>query len=181
MDEVPDLEGDTLKLVIVKAGRYHETIQGIVRKLVKEKKHRGVYVTLNRSCCRLEDIFSREGIPTDNIFFVDAVSRITGSCSEEKVNHSFVADPHNLSGLNISIFRSLEGLGEENRRFLILDCLSSLLIYNKSQQISRFLHSFTAEIRPWNLNGVIVSIEGEFKPDAVRTFSGFCDEVIEIG
>ncbi|MCK4491418.1 MAG: hypothetical protein KAU03_02260, partial [Candidatus Altiarchaeales archaeon] len=111
---------------------------------------------------------------------VDAVSKVTGGCSKEKENHSFVADPHNLSELSISVFRNLAELEEERRRFLILDSLSSLLIYNKVHFISRFLHSFTAELRPWNLNGVIICVGGEFEPDTLRTFSGFCDEVIEI-
>ncbi len=169
-----------MKLLISGVEGYHKTLLNIVRELVVEKEQGGVYVALNRSCCRLEDVFSGVGIPTENIFFVDAVSKVTGGCSKEKENYSFVADPHNLSELSISVFRNLEELEEERRRFLILDSLSSLLIYNKVHSISRFLHSFTAELRPWNLNGVIVCVGGEFEPDTLGTFSGFCDEVIEI-
>jgi KaiC/GvpD/RAD55 family RecA-like ATPase len=178
MDELPEICGNTLKLVIPKAEKYHETIESIVYELVKKKGQRGVYVTLNRSSPRLVDVFAQKGIPTDSIFFVDAVAPIAGSCQNDE--SCCLCDPHNLSELSITVFKNLEKLPAEKRSFLVFDSLSSLLISNKTAQIPKFLHTFTAEMRPWNLNGIIVSIEGEFDADIIRTCAGFFDEVVRI-
>jgi KaiC/GvpD/RAD55 family RecA-like ATPase len=178
MDELPEIRGNTLKLVIPKAEKYHETITSIVYELVKKDGQRGIYVTLNRSSPRLAEVFAQKGIPKDSIFFVDAVSPLAGSCQNDE--SCCLCDPHNLSELSITVFKNLEMLPAEKRSFLIFDSLSSLLISNKASQIPKFLHSFTAEMRPWNLNGIIVSVEGEFEADVIRTCAGFFDEVIRV-
>jgi len=174
-EEFRGIEDRSIVLFIPSITGYHQDIIDILDLLVNEQNLNCVYVTTNKSHRRLNDLFSKKGINTEAIFFVDTVSKGLGFDTDN--GHSFLlADPRNLSGLSITIAKAVK---RSNARVLIFDSLSGLNLYNSVSHISKFFHALTAEIRSWNIGAVIISMDKEFKEGSISTFSGFCDKTIK--
>ncbi|RLI88743.1 MAG: hypothetical protein DRO62_03105 [Candidatus Altiarchaeales archaeon] len=173
-EEFRDIEDRSIVLFIPPITEYHQDIIDILDLLVNEQNLNCVYVTINKSYRRLNELFSKKGINTEGIFFVDTISKGLGFDTDE--GDSFLlADPRNLSGLGIAISNAIK---RSNARVMVFDSLSGLNLYNSVSHISKFFHALTAEIRSWNIGAVIISIDGEFKEELIDTFSGFCDKTI---
>jgi len=174
-EEFRDIEDKSIVLFIPSITEYHQSIPDILDLLVNERDLNCVYVTINKSYRRLNDLFSKKGINTGSIFFVDTVSKGLGFDSNDG-DFFLLADPRNLSGLSITIAKAVK---RSNGRFLIFDSLSSLNLYNSVSRISKFFHALTAEIRSWNIGAIVISMDEEFKEELINTFSGFCDKTIK--
>jgi len=91
----------------------------------------GIYVSLNKTQKSIEELFKKEGINTEKIFFIDCVTK---EKTREDVLHS---SPRDLDQLLYSIKNFAENIGEE--KFLIIDALSTLLIYNSENKVAAFI------------------------------------------
>ncbi len=174
-EELRDIENRSIVLFIPSLTEYHQSIIDILNVLVNERNLNCVYVTTSRSYKRLNDLFSKKGINTENIFFVDAVSKGIGFDNGDG-DFFLLSDPRNLSNLSITIAKAVKKV---NGRFLILDSLSGLNLYNSVPHISKFFHALTAEIRSWGIGAIVISVDEEFKDELINTFSGFCDKTIK--
>ncbi len=116
------VEDTSIVLVIPSAKEYHHSITDILEVLVNKRKLSCIYVTVSRSYKRLNDLFNKKGISTENILFVDAVSKGLGF---DTVDGDFylLSDPRNLSNLSITISKAVERLQGE-KSFIVFDSLS---------------------------------------------------------
>jgi archaellum biogenesis ATPase FlaH len=64
------------------------------------------------------------------------------------------------------------------KKFLFLDSLSSLLIYNGEDSVKEFTHSIINKIRLDNIAGVILSIDKKGAEDLLKTLAPMCDREV---
>jgi KaiC/GvpD/RAD55 family RecA-like ATPase len=171
---------NALVLVLVGAKYYVDTNMQIIRYLTVEKKLPGVYVTINKPYKTIKRILEEAKIPTSRIIFVDAISNYAGSESKKTKDCVFIDTPADLTGISIAISEAVEALPTQNK-FLFLDSLSTLLIYNSAGSVAKFAHFLTAKIRAWEITGIIISMEKETDKTLVNRLAQFCDHFIEIG
>jgi hypothetical protein len=63
---------------------------------------------------------------------------------------------------------------------LFVDSISTLLIYNRAETVSKFLHFLTGKIRVLNLNGVLLSTEKELDPEFADQLEQFVDKTVDL-
>lgn len=95
----------------------------------------GIYVSINKTQKSTEELLLREGIDTKKIFFVDCV---TTEKTRDDVLH---IEPQNLDLLSTAIKEFIKDIPGE--KFLIIDALSTLLIYNDENKVARFIKEVT--------------------------------------
>lgn len=95
----------------------------------------GVYVSLNKTQKSTEDMLSRAGINTERLFFIDCV---TDYRSREDVLH---IAPHDLLTLTQAVNYFIKEIPGD--KFLIIDALSTLLIYNDDDKVAQFVRLVT--------------------------------------
>jgi archaellum biogenesis ATPase FlaH len=109
-----------------------ETLQGKINSVVGSFENiPGIYICLNKTQKGTEVIFKEEGIKIDKLFFIDCV---TSEKSRSDVLH---IDPHQLEILNSAIHNFINDINGE--KILIIDALSTLLIYNEEDNVVNFV------------------------------------------
>jgi archaellum biogenesis ATPase FlaH len=137
----------------------------------------GVYVSITRPHEYILNAMDDSGIPSTNLFFIDCISLMAGKQQEKLDNVVYVENPSSLEEVSMYLDRMLSKVGRE-RKFLFLDSLSSLLIYNTDKSVKEFTHFIINKIRLENIAGVILSIEKKEVEELVKTLNPMCDTEI---
>ena len=113
-----------------------EKLQYSVNSAVKSFKNiPGIYVSLNKTQKSTENILRKNNINTNKIFFIDCV---TSEKTREDVLH---IAPDQLDLLSSAINAFIKDI--KGKKFLILDALSTLLIYNDENKVAKFVKEIT--------------------------------------
>lgn len=162
-------------LTLIDPMRYQEAVFGIVKYFTQVSKQ-GVYVTLNKPFNVLTKNFEKAGISANTLFFVDGITNVPAA--EEGPDHACLGSGVDLSNLCIGISRAVSKI--KDQKFLLLDSLSTLLIYNDSKAVSKFAHLLTEKMRRWETQGSLLTVEMNTERDVVSQLAPFCDKVVKI-
>ncbi|MBR9706426.1 hypothetical protein GOV14_05300 [Candidatus Pacearchaeota archaeon] len=114
-----------------------ENLQDQINSLVKSQKTKtGIYVSLNKTQKSIEQILKQENIATNKLFFIDCVASIK---EKEDVLH---IPPNDLNELIYAIKTFFKEISEE--KYLIIDALSTFLIYNETNKVAEFINKITS-------------------------------------
>lgn len=95
----------------------------------------GVYVSLNKTQKSTEKMLKKSGVSTNRLFFIDCVT-------EEKARDDVLhIAPDQLELLSTAISSFIDDI--PGRKFLIIDALSTLLIYNNENSVAKFAKEVT--------------------------------------
>jgi len=109
-----------------------ENLQKEVNEVVKTfSANPGIYVSLNKTHESIENILKKEKININKLFFIDCVT------SEQKRDDILHISPRELGKLSSAISTFIKDI--PGKKFLIIDALSTLLIYNDENKVARFV------------------------------------------
>jgi len=109
-----------------------EKLQNRINSVLKSFKNIYViYVSLNKSQKTMDDILKKRKINTDRFFFIDCVT------SEKTRDDVLRIEPTRLDLLQSAINSFVKNIKGEV--FLIIDSLSTLLIYNDKNKVANFI------------------------------------------
>jgi archaellum biogenesis ATPase FlaH len=113
-----------------------EKIQDELNKVVKLNCDKPiVFVSLNKTSESLEKIFREKQINASKLFIIDCMA---GASSSAEVIQVKPTDLDKLSFVINSFIKEIEG-----KKLLVIDALSTLLIYNNENKVARFVKSVT--------------------------------------
>jgi len=107
----------------------------IVDSIKSFKNVPGIYVSLNKTQKSTELMLKKSGIDTKRLFFIDCV---TSEKTRDDVLH---IPPDKLDLLSDAIHEFIKDI--EGQKFLIIDALSTLLIYNAENKVAKFVKEVT--------------------------------------
>ena len=147
-----------------------------VRLLTGKFGYEGIYVSLNNHYSKLAKSFDERKIDTKKIYFIDANSG-SGKNAPRCV---FVRSPSSLTEISIAVNNAIAAL-KVKKRFLIIDSLSDLAMFNPVQSVEKFMHSIAGKIRNYELTGVIVLYGArDLDPHLMTMMNQLHDEAIRI-
>ncbi|MFA5856944.1 MAG: hypothetical protein WC867_06295 [Candidatus Pacearchaeota archaeon] len=132
------------------------------------QKTPGIYVSLNKTQKSVEDILNKENIDTKKLFFIDCV---TSDKIRDDVLH---IPPNDLDKLSYAISSFIKEIKDE--KFLIIDALSTLLIYNNENKVAAFVKEITNFASEKNVKIVAFSPQTKGEELLNKIFN-FFDEV----
>lgn len=142
-----------------------ETLQSKINATVKSFDGRiGIYISLNKTQKSTEEILKKNGINTDKLFFIDCVTI-------EKVREDVLhIRPEQLDKLSTAINEFIKDIPDD--KFLIIDALSTLLIYNNENKVAIFIKELTEYASDNNVHVIAFSpkTQGEELLDKIFNF-----------
>ena len=166
-------------LVTVNSKEYFRTNIEIIKFLANDENVPGVYVTVNKPYQVMIKVLKENKINTKSLKFIDCITSVAGGKPEKTEDCLFISSPQNLTDLGVAMDQALKALPEDDK-FLFLDSLSTLLIYNSVGTVAKFSHFLTSRMKLMGLRGVLISLEGETDPQLLSQLSQFCDGVIDL-
>ncbi len=161
-------------VVLISSSRDHEQVMIDLHKAVS-KKFKICMITIHKSFPALIKKFKEQGIDYSNYCFIDCIS-----AENTKVKDSeqcmYVPSPVALTELAIVVTKMKK---MHKTDLIILDNISSMLIYNKEPTVLRFLNFMMAKVRKTETKA-IYSILKESRKEFIADLTLFADAVIEI-
>ncbi len=175
---IKTLPAGTTNLLIVRLKDYATTPRALLTYFAQEKMP-GVYVSVNKPYMDIVKTLPNKETSIPQTQFVDAITALTGRGVEDNQVVTFIDSPLALVELNLAISDRMKGL-VSNQKFLILDSVSTLLVYNTPQSVEKFCHTVIAKNRAENVLGLFLMIESEDHRGVVETLAQFVDNVITV-
>jgi len=163
-------------LIIIPNEKYTESILEIVKQLSKIYK-KTCYVSLNKLYSALLKSLEDDGIDTEKFCFVDVITKTADPQFKGGKNCRCIPSPSHLTEISLGIS---EDLKVNKPNCLLFDSLSTILIYQKGDVVTRFVHSLTGNIRKSGCVGVLTVLEGDTANTSIKEMSMFVDKVIHI-
>jgi len=177
--DIGSMEEGNVVLILTSAEKYLENIVSALKTLINKKNHSCVYVTINKPYQVLLNVLKKNSINTEKIFFIDLISRMTRIEAAGAKDCLFITSPDSLTELSIAITESVGNLRDKNK-FIFLDSLSTMLIYNQTGTVTKFAHFLIGKMKTETVKMIIISLEKEMDPKLVSQISSFVDKVIKV-
>lgn len=165
----------TTNLIIVRVGDYASTAKALLG-YFRQSKTPGVYVTINKP---YSDLVKGMTSPPENVTYVDSITALTGRGTPELPHVTYLDSPLALVEMNLAIADELKKV-VSNKKFLVLDSVSTLLVYNSPQAVEKFCHTVISKNRNETVVGIFLMIESEEHRSVVDTLAQFVDNVVFI-
>lgn len=175
--ELEDLPDEWLVSVLVDATYALKADLILLKYFVNRREMNGVYVCIDRPYSYIGRLLERHGIDPMKIYFIDAISQLSGCKPQERENVTFVKGPFDLTSLSRAINIAFPKKSEKPY-FLLVDNIATLQLYNSVDSIGRFAHFVSGKLREMGIYGVIVMLENEMDKKLISLVNRFCDKRI---
>jgi hypothetical protein len=179
-EEYKKLDSGWITLIQIPSDFHQKMNTESIRILTSELKYTVIYITLGKPCSELDVLFSKEKINTDKLFYVDAISQMYGQKKADKKRYIYTAGPLDIDAISISLRSLLSQLSGE-RVCVLLDSVSTVLLYNSLPRTVRFSQFLTKTLKQLGVNGVIVSVTSSAVTKKLTSkLKTLCDEFIDL-
>jgi archaellum biogenesis ATPase FlaH len=173
-DRLGKMGSQSVVLISPKSENYGPVLAGALDILINRKRMGGVYVSVTKPAEFVIRTMTAAQTPSDDVYFVDCISGMTAGAHEKNEQVAYVENPSSLEEVSMYINRMLAKVKSHNK-FIFLDSLSSLLIYNNDKSVREFTHFLINKVRVESISGIILSIEKKEAEDLVKTLTPMCD------
>jgi KaiC/GvpD/RAD55 family RecA-like ATPase len=167
-----------ITLVLASSGKYQSVLPKVVKSFAGKKNFFGVYVTVNKPYATLNESFKRDGVKTDRMFFIDCVTKMVGGASKPSDRFLTIESPQFLTEISIAVSQAMSAL-PKGEKYFVLDSVSSLLIYNSSGTVARFIHFLSGKLREWDARGIFLAVDTEVEA-LLPYISQFVDKTVHV-
>lgn len=147
-----------------------ESLQKRILSEIKSLKCPGMYVSLNKSQKSTAAFLRKGGVDTKKLFFIDCM---TDAAKSGGVLH---VAPDRLDLLESAIKSFLDGV--KGKRFVLVDALATLLIYNDDNKVAKFVKEITEHAS--SHDSIVVAFSPKTKGEELLTkVFNFFDHVVK--
>ena len=175
-----DLENNELLLVVSPSNMVEEVNLEIMRYFINKKDAYCVYVTIAKPYKTILNILKKNRISSNKIFFIDCISGLITGEDMQRAGNCILCQPQSLTNISIALTSALKSIPTDQEKVLILDTISTLMLYNEVLVIGRFMHALTGKIRKLGVKSVIFTLEEETDKKILSQMSHFCDKCITL-
>ncbi len=148
-----------------------------IRAMVK-RGYTGIIVSASRPYTNLVSVYAKNGIDTKKVFIIDCVTKASSVEPEEAANVVYLDSVSDLTTMSLAINNAIESVKGE--KFIFLDSISTMLIYNKPDIFAKFVHIMMTKMRVGSVSGILISFESENNKEVRAEIVQLCDKVIKV-
>ncbi|MFB6179928.1 MAG: hypothetical protein ABEI77_09425, partial [Halorientalis sp.] len=138
-----------------------------------------VYVSVAKPSRTIDRAFESSGAKTQNIFYIDCATALTG-LSVKRANNVVYLKPSALTDISISLKSAVGEVPADREGILVFDTLSTLMIYNDTDVVSKFAHALMSNVRQWPIKAVVFTIDEEMDDVVKSRLTQFSDQTITV-
>jgi hypothetical protein len=177
-----NLEGHMGKRVLITA-RYiflNQVLIGLLKFLLEKRKAKGIYIAVDRPYHYTSKLLEKHKIPTDGLFFIDAVSIISSEKIERAPNAELIDAPFCVNLTN-DVNEKLERMDTEHgdMSFVFLDNITVMLNYIDQDCLENFLGTIVIKF-PSGKTITITVVDKEAHPKTYEVARAKSDAEISI-
>ena len=145
--------------ILIPSNNYSDLICSLFNYINTKPNSYWVYLTITKPYDSIFEDYSNL-INNNKIKFIDCISHAAGIISENS-NCKYVESPSELENILLEIMNSFNNIEEKLNKYLIIDSLSSLMIYNDSPIVTEFFTHLINRTRISEITTISLSLEEE--------------------
>lgn len=164
--------------ILLPSTNYSDLTQAMFEHIKTRPNEAWVYVTVTRP---YDTIIKQHGdmASHNNIRFIDCVSRAAG-ISKPNPNCIFIESPTMLEKIGLEIMNIFKEVDENTDKYLVLDSLSNLIIYNDPDIITEFFYHLINRTRARNIHTISIAIEEEGMDKYLNKLIYLNDKILKV-
>jgi len=167
------INNSQVTLLVVPSETYNNSLLNFIKRI---DKNTNGYISINKGYSALVESFLKYKIQLSNFFFIDCVTKTITEPKREN-NCVYVSSPNALTELALAITKIIKADFDN----VVLDSLSTLLVYHPSKDVTRFIHSVSNKIREnTNINFILTIASKDKHSDLFKQVQMLVDETIEL-
>lgn len=170
--QLSQLAPGTSALMVVPASQYASVPRAVID-YFSQNNVPGVYVCVNRPYLDLV----RGNTPFSGIKFVDVVTALTGKDLTELPNVQYLDSPLALVEMDMAISENMQNI-VSNKKFLFIDSVSTLLVYNSPQAVEKFCHTVISKNRNATTLVILLALDTAEHKNVLDSLHQFVDQSI---
>ena len=143
----------------VPENRHGDLLEAIFNSMCRNTHDIWTFVTVSKTFDYLAKTF-KESTRHPNIKFIDCISRAAG-ISDNSNNCIFLESPVMLENLILEIINNFKSQKRDMDKYIVIDSLSALMIYNDPGIIREFISLVMNKSRAENIHVVSILVEEE--------------------
>jgi KaiC/GvpD/RAD55 family RecA-like ATPase len=145
--------------VQVPENRHGDLLEAVFHSMCSNSHDTWTFVTVSKTFDFLSKTY-KEISQSTNIRFIDCISRAAGISSTNN-NCTYIESPVMLERLILEILNSFKGLKHEGDKYVVIDSLSALMIYNDPEIVREFSALLMNRSRTENIHIISILVEEE--------------------
>ena len=115
----------------------------------------------------------------NNFVYIDCISRAAGM-SNESPNCIFLESPSMLEKLGLEIMNVFKDVDEGRKKYLLIDSLTNLIIYNDPELITEFFYHIINRTRARDIHTISLAIEEEGLEGYINRLVYLNDKILKV-
>jgi hypothetical protein len=164
--------------ILLPGSNYADLSQAIFELIKSDSENAWVYVgvtkpysTLTKQYSFLDDL--------KNFKYIDCISRAAG-ISNNSSNCIFLESPSLLEKLGLEIINVFKEVDENRRKYLLIDSLTNLIIYNDPELVTEFFYHITNRTRARDIHTISLAIEEEGLDSYINRLVYLNDKILKV-
>lgn len=164
--------------ILLPGSNYSDLVQALFQRIRDKPDEAWVYVTVTKPYDTLAKQYEFIN-ECKNIKFIDCISRAAG-LSKLYNNVIFLESPSMLEKLGLEIMNNYKQVGEGIEKFLVIDSLTNLIIYNDPDIITKFFYHIINRTRAKDIHTISLAIEEEGLENYLNRLIYLNDKILKI-
>lgn len=164
--------------ILLPGNNYSDLLQALFEYIQDRSEDAWVYVTVTKPYETLVREFEYLS-DAKNIKFIDCISRAAG-ISKLSPNCIYIESPTMLEKLGLDIMNVFKEVNESTKKYLILDSLSNLIIYNDADIVTEFFYHIVNRTRVKNIHTISLAIEEEGLEKQLNRLIYLNDKILKV-
>ena len=163
--------------IIVPVNNYADVFESIFDHMLSNKEDVWTYITITKPYDTINKI-AKNLSEHKNIKIIDCISRASGISISDK-NCIYVESPVMLEKIILEMVHVFRDVKEDVKKYLVIDSLSALMIYNNPKTVKAFFQHLINKTRVENIHIISLSLEEEVD-DYIRKIIFLNDKIIKV-
>jgi KaiC/GvpD/RAD55 family RecA-like ATPase len=173
-EEINEILPGSAVLFMIESNDYTSFRDSLLKKISSKP---AVYITINKPADFLKKKMNELNVSPEKVFFIDMITDLTSKPEKKEGGVSFIGAP---SELVESMLEVDNALNKSEKKFVVLDSVSSLLVYNEEKATERFVHALISKINRFNSIGLLLAVDSDEYADQLKSLEQFCDKIIDV-
>jgi archaellum biogenesis ATPase FlaH len=177
---VEEITNNQFLLILLQEDQYLKQLERIVKSVEKNRK-KICYVCLSKPYTDVIETLKGRKINTSKFFFIDVLSSHYQT-PKPVSNCIFVPAPSELEHIKVAIAKAVN---ERKCGVIIIDTISTLLMYEEGSSIVRFTHELTIERKQEDVKKLFIVLKKDSIPEKenkelLKDLSMFADKIVDL-
>jgi len=164
--------------IVLPGNNYTDLVQALFEYMHTRTQDAWVYVTITRPYSTINKQFGNLS-DNKNVKFIDCISHAAGISNFDQ-NCIYVESPSMLEKLCLEIMNIFKKVDENTKKYLIIDSLSTLGVYNDPGLVTEFFYHLANKTRAEGIHTVSLAIEEEELDKYLNKLIYLNDKVLKV-